>query len=161
MKLKSFLRKNLSKDNNITAIILRKSEEILQNYGVAKRLVFSILGLYTNKAKLNRTGKYMYKYNNIFQHRNKLNKNLSWLAELKMLKSVHKNICSSNQALQIPNSVISSQNSILKKNIKIKKEIYKPILNNQLQLNYLFESYLQNMCKIPSVVKVIPTSSNV
>lgn len=50
---------------------------------------------------------------------------------------------------------------MLKKNIKIKKEIHKPILNNQLKLNYLFESYLQNMCRMPSVVKVIPTSSNV
>lgn len=77
MRLKSFLRKNLSKDNNITDTILRKSEEILQNYGGAKRLVFSILGLYTNKTKLNRKGKYMYTYNNIFLHRNKLNKNLS------------------------------------------------------------------------------------
>jgi hypothetical protein len=77
MKLRSFLRQRLSENNNITDRMFSKSEEILKNYDIAKRLVFSLLGLYANKIKSNRKYKYMYIYNNVLRHQNKLNKNLS------------------------------------------------------------------------------------
>ena len=163
MKLKLFLDKSLvGNTKKITAIILNQSKKILQNPVSAKKHLFSILGLHS-RVELNKPYKSLPIYKYYYYQQNKTNLNSQVLFETNSLK---KSICQSKKILPAflansLNSRIMSQSFIQNENIKKIGEINNPLVNNQLQLNYLFESYLQNACKISAFVKVSSTSTNV
>lgn len=164
INLKSFLNAKLCVNSNktITKQIWCKSKELLKNHNFAKQVIFSMLNLPITQVNVNKSNNRVYGYKHFLHHKNKLNKNLMWLGKVNTtVKGIRQNSALTKQSIKSLRASIPSQNFTLKKNIKRKKHIYKPGFNNKLQLNYLFESYLQNKCKLPSIVKVTSTSPNV